>query len=274
MPTSQCFLSDLIRAVARIAPPELAEGWDNVGLQVGHPAAPMRRVMTCLELTGPTLAEAIEKKVDAIVAHHPLIFKPMTALNLAQPGGELVGGLVRAGVALIAAHTNLDAAAWSTNHVLADVCGLTVEEPLAPRALSEAEYGSPVGLGLIAKPTGATTVEALADAVKRAMGLACVRLSGPAGKKIKRVAICSGSGGSLLGKAAGRADVLLTGEIDYHHGVEAHQRGIAVIEVGHYESEVIVARPLAERLAADEKLREGGVEVIAAERDFQPFRIG
>jgi dinuclear metal center YbgI/SA1388 family protein len=278
MSQAVCFLSDLLRAVARIAPPELAEGWDNVGLQVGHPAAPVRRVMTCLELTEPTLAEAIERKADAVVAHHPLIFKPLTALNLAQPGGALVGELVKAGIALVAAHTNLDAAAWSTNHVLAETCGLTVEEPLAARMLTRAttqpaaEGETPVGLGLVARPATPTTAEAFAAHVKEAMGLTGVRLSGPADKKIKRVAVCSGSGGALLGLAAGRAEALLTGEINYHHGVEAHQRRIAVIEVGHFESEAIVASPLAERLAADEKLREGGVEVFAAERDFQPFR--
>ena len=133
MPNASLHLSDLVRAVARIAPPALAESWDNVGLQVGHPATPVRRVMTCLELTEATLAEAIERRADAVVAHHPLIFKPMTALNLAQPTAMLVAELVRAEIALVAAHTNLDAAAWSTNTVLAETCGLVPKTPLASR---------------------------------------------------------------------------------------------------------------------------------------------
>ncbi|MCL5270818.1 MAG: Nif3-like dinuclear metal center hexameric protein, partial [bacterium] len=98
-----------------------------------------------------------------------------------------------------------------------------------------------------------------------------VRLSGPPDKKIRRVAVCSVRGGSYLGKVAGRADAYLTGEINYHQAVEAHARGIAVIEVGHFESEVLVAAPLAVRLAAAERLIAAGVEVFAARHELQPF---
>jgi putative NIF3 family GTP cyclohydrolase 1 type 2 len=108
--TPQCFVSDLVKAVEAIAPARLAESWDNVGLQVGHPSAPLKRVMTCLEVTPPTLAEAVRLKADAIVAHHPLIFNPLTALNMAQPAASLVAGLIRENIALITAHTNLDSA--------------------------------------------------------------------------------------------------------------------------------------------------------------------
>lgn len=322
-----------------------------MGLQVGHPATPVRRVMTCLELTEATLAEAIERRADAVVAHHPLIFKPMTALNLAQPTAMLVAELVRAEIALVAAHTNLDAAAWSTNTVLAETCGLVPKTPLASRdgdalmrwsfsvrgaeksaamqaahragamrveavAITDLSQSSPaervrldvtipasardalrtavietaptaadtftgcrldqpndaVGLGLVAEPPSPLTAEALARQIKTAMGLDAVRVSGPADKKIRSIVICTGSGGSLIGLAAARADALLTGEINYHHGIEAHQRRLPVIEVGHFESEVIVAGPLARRLADDPRLHEAEVEVFAAQRDLQPFR--
>jgi putative NIF3 family GTP cyclohydrolase 1 type 2 len=183
----------------------------------------------------------------------------LAALNLAQPGASLAAGLIRAGVALIAAHTIWTPAAWSVSHALAEACGLTVEEPLAPRPGRE---GAPAtGLGLIARPPRPMTAEALAAHVREALGLEGVRFSGPAGRKVKRVAVCSGSGGSLLGLAAVRAEAMLTGEINHHQGIEAHQRKLAVIEAGHFESEVVVVRPLAERLAADEALRAAGVEV-------------
>ncbi|MCL5270044.1 MAG: Nif3-like dinuclear metal center hexameric protein, partial [bacterium] len=138
MKPAQCFVSDLVRAVEAIAPAHLAEGWDNVGLQVGHPAASVRRVMTCLELTAPTLKEAVARQADAVVAHHPLLFAPIGSLNLAQPQGELLAGLVRAGIALVAAHTNLDAAAVGTNQALAEACGLAPEGPLLAREESAA----------------------------------------------------------------------------------------------------------------------------------------
>src|SRR5437868_9912199 len=101
MQTQSCFVSDLLRAVHRLAPPELAEPWDNVGLQLGHPAAPVRRVLVGLELTAPILAEARERNADTVVTHHPLIFKPWNSLNLAQPAPALAAEALRAGLTVI-----------------------------------------------------------------------------------------------------------------------------------------------------------------------------
>lgn len=368
----QCFVSDLVKAVEAIAPARLAESWDNVGLQVGHPGAPLRRVLTCLEVSPPILAEAVRLKADAIVAHHPLIFQPLSALNLAQPAGDLVATLIRENIALVVAHTNLDSAAWGTNAALAEACGLRPEGPLLSRegeleyqfviftpkghesAMIEAiergggariggynrctyrvagtgtfmggqgthpaigepgkfeeveeyrlearvpdgaraavlreallahpyeepaffyhaikEEGGKAGMGCVAWLDPQRPAEDLAAELKTRLGLAAVRLSGPPKKKVKKVALCSGSGGSFIGKVAGKAEAYITGEINYHQAVEAHARGIAVIELGHFESEVLVARPLAEKLAGVKKFNDAGVEILAAKSDLQPFR--
>ena len=77
----------------------------------------------------------------------------------------------------------------------------------------------------------------------------------------------------IVGRASARAgaDALLTGEATYHHGIEAHQRGLAMIEIGHFESEAVVAAPLARRLAEDPEIRESGAQLFAARDDLQPF---
>ena len=368
----QCFVSDLVKAIEAIAPARLAESWDNVGLQVGHPAAPLRRVLTCLEVSAPVLAEAVRVKADAIVAHHPLIFHPLTALNLAQPAGDLIATLIRENIALVVAHTNLDSATWGTNAALAEACGLKPEAPLLSRegdqeyqfvvfvpkgheeAMIEAierggggriggysrctyrvggtgtfmggqgthpaigepgkfeeveefrlearvpdsarasvlrevllahpyeepaffyhaikEEGGKAGMGCVAWLEPPRPAEDLAAELKERLGLAAVRLSGPPKKKVKKVALCSGSGGSFIGKVAGKAEAYITGEINYHQAVEAHARGVAVIELGHFESEVLVARPLAEKLAGVKKFIDAEVEILAAKSDLQPFR--
>lgn len=270
MPTSRCSVSALLKAVSAIAPPELAEDWDNVGLQVGHPNAQVTRVMTCLELTETTLKEALRRKADAVVAHHPLIFKPLKSLNLAQPGAALVAVLIKHDIALIAAHTNLDSAAWSTNSVLAETLGLPAGDPLFPQELPE--ENRPVGLGQLIELESKTELPAFLELVKDKLGLDSVRVSGPQKKKVRKVAICTGSGGSFIGPVAARADVYLTGEINYHHGVEAAQRGLPVVELGHFESEVLIAEPLAKKLSLAESLAAAEVAVFPAKRDYQPFR--
>lgn len=374
---SKFTLAQLAGEVARIAPNRLAESWDNVGLQVGDPAASVRRVMTCLEVTAPTLAEAKRRKADAIVAHHPLIFRPMSTLLASDQVQRLVADLVRAQIGLVAAHTNLDRASWGTNEALAELLGwksigpLDMAEEPAPLkfvvftpkgyerkiidaiarggggeigaythctfrtpgagtfrggeganpfigqagALEEAEeyrleavvppsakqavleevlrahpYEEPAyefyvldaargpsGLGCIAPLPAPLSTADLARHIKRRLKLKRVRISGPQSKSsrrksIRKVGICTGSGGSLLGRVA-KAEITtyLTGEATYHHGIEAHQRGITMIEIGHFESEQIVAAPLAERLAEAEPLLAAKVKVFAAKNDFQPF---
>ena len=107
--------------------------------------------------------------------------------------------------------------------------------------------------------------EALARSIKRKLKLPTVRLSGPASRKIRKIAICTGSGGSFLSRIGPTgAQAYITGEITYHYGVEAHQRGISVLELGHFETEQIVAGPLAERLGGEPMLKEAGVPTRVA----------
>jgi len=117
-------VGDLVGVVHQLAPPRLAESWDNVGLQVGRPSDPVRRVLVALEVTREVLAEARQMKADALVTHHPLIFRPVKSITPATPGGDLLLDVARSGLTLIAAHTNLDSVAWGTNGELADRLGM------------------------------------------------------------------------------------------------------------------------------------------------------
>lgn len=123
-PSKNPTVSDVLRAVHRLAPPHLAESWDNVGLQVGDPAAPAGRILVALEVTREVLAEAKRLRIGTLVTHHPLIFQPLRNLSAERPTAALVAQLIRQGHALIAAHTNLDSIASGTNGELADRLGL------------------------------------------------------------------------------------------------------------------------------------------------------
>lgn len=117
-------VSDVLGAVHRIAPARYAESWDNVGLQIGDPAAPATKIMVALEVTTRVLDEADALKADMLVVHHPLIFRPMANLAEISTGAKLCSRMIRAGQALIAAHTNMDSVAWGTNGELADRLGM------------------------------------------------------------------------------------------------------------------------------------------------------
>lgn len=123
-------VGDVTRALDAIAPPALAQSWDNVGLLAGDRDAPCTRVMLCIDLTPPVLEEAIAGKVNLVLAYHPPIFKPVPRL-IAQSGepDAIVFRAIRAGIAIYSPHTALDAAPGGTNDVLARLCGLSWVEP-------------------------------------------------------------------------------------------------------------------------------------------------
>lgn len=115
---------DVLQAVHRIAPPGLAESWDNVGLQAGDPAAPAGKVYVALEVTSGVLAEAAKVGAGTLVTHHPLLFRAAKSLAEDTTTNRLLGRVLRQGHALIAAHTNLDSVGHGTNGELADRLGL------------------------------------------------------------------------------------------------------------------------------------------------------
>lgn len=127
-------VQDLLGVLHGLYPPDLAEDWDNVGLQVGDPAAPVERLLIALDPTISALAAATEQGAQLLITHHPLLFKPVRRLTPDDPVGRVIWRAVRSDVAIAAAHTNLDVAADGLNRWLAERLGLTAVEPLQPTA--------------------------------------------------------------------------------------------------------------------------------------------
>ena len=126
-------VSKMLELVGDIAPFELAEEWDNVGLLAGHPDWPVARAMVALDLTDGALREAAEKGVQLIVTHHPILLNGRKNLREDDGEGALLAALIRARIALIAAHTNYDSAPGGMNDVLAAALGLSEPETARKR---------------------------------------------------------------------------------------------------------------------------------------------
>ena len=121
---------DVLRLLEAMAPMELAESWDHVGLQVGDPSGPVSRIVVALELTAGLLAKTAPAQGALYVTHHPVIFRPMDRVRLDDPTGRSVGALLGAGASAIACHTNWDKAPGGTDDSLAAVLGLEGARPL------------------------------------------------------------------------------------------------------------------------------------------------
>jgi dinuclear metal center YbgI/SA1388 family protein len=122
----------VLSEIERLAPADLAEEWDHVGLQVGAPAQALRRVRVALELT-PTLFPLLAAERDTLwVTHHPLLFRPIAAVRTDTPPGSYVAALLSGGHALVACHTNWDKAPGGSDDALALALGLVDPRPLRP----------------------------------------------------------------------------------------------------------------------------------------------
>ena len=241
-------LKEIYNYLKELAPLELAEDWDNPGLLVDC-GRPVGRVLTCLDITGPVVREAREKGCDLVVSHHPVIFRPLKALQ----EGQVPCLLLKAGISAICMHTNLDAAPGGVNDTLAQRMGLRDAEPFAE------------GMGRIGW-IEEMSAHQLAQETARVLHARVQWADG--GKPIRSLALITGSGGSMLEDAirAG-ADALLTGEASHHTALDALAAGVTLVAAGHYATEFPVAQTLAARL----KDRFRDLEVLVSEADRDPY---
>ncbi len=123
-------VSEIVAFMNQFAPRTLAEEWDNVGLLVGHAESDVSAVMTCLTLTPDVAAEAIERDVDLIVSHHPVMFRPIQTITAADPQGKMLLDLISAGIAVFCPHTAYDSAIAGINQQLAEMLELQEIAPL------------------------------------------------------------------------------------------------------------------------------------------------
>ncbi len=262
----------LLRQVAevlqRLAPLELAEEWDNVGLLLGSWEQPVQRAMTCLTLTAPVAQEAVEHGVQLVVTHHPIPFRPLKRITDETPTGEVLLQLARAGICVYSAHTAFDSAAEGINQALAAGIGLGEIEPLVVPPGLEAGTAA-AGTGRRGKLLPAIPLRELVQRVKRFLNVDSLLAVGEPDRRVHQVGIVCGSGGALLSQVAeAGCDVFLTGEMRFHDCLEAQARGVAVLLPGHYATERFAMERLARQLA--QALPE--LEVWASRQERDPLQ--
>lgn len=365
-------VSDIMEIMAEIAPPRLAEDWDNTGLQFGGPDWPVSHVFVALDPTLASVNKACGAGADMLITHHPLIFKPLSSLKTDTSVGAIIDKAARSRLAIFAAHTNLDSAEGGVNDVLCQKLGLEQDSVLCPAgsvqqyklvvfvpedyaaAVIEAVCNSPAGrignyscctfrspglgtfkpgqgadpwdgkigelseakevrletvvekaslqeaieqvraahpyetmaydvyplaeeplnegLGRIATLDPPRKLEQLAREIKEKMSLSSVRFSGPADMPIKRVAVCSGSGGGVLDRFLETdAQVLVSGDIRYHDAVNTGEKGRAIIDIGHFASEQLIVPVIGQKLESVLREVDKDVRVTAMQDEADPF---
>ena len=236
-------VEDVCNLMEKLAPLDLALEWDNVGLQIGHPQKEVGKVLITLTVTPEVVKRAVGEKVDLVISHHPLIFRPLQGIRKDQPTGALIWDLVQNDISLYVSHTNLDQAPLGLNQWLAEELHLEEIKILSSNPREE------VGLGRVGRVAPQTLAQ-LKKKVEQVLGHP-VRMVGEPEESIETVAVVGGSGGSFIteAKQAG-AQVLITGDVSYHNAVDALNMGLCVLDGGHFGTERIMVGKLASYLRA------------------------
>jgi dinuclear metal center YbgI/SA1388 family protein len=263
------FLRDIVRVLDTIAPPALAESWDNVGLQLGDPGLEVKTVWVALDPSPMVIDAACAGRIDLLVTHHPLIFRPLTRIDLQSPIGAAIGQALRHGLAVFSLHTNLDAVSQGLNDLLAQRLGLKRARPLIGNpAVAGNRHG--IGrVGLLARPH---RLSELALAVMRRLGAEGVRIAGDPQLRVQRVAVSTGSGSGVMPHfLQSDAQVLISGDLHYHDARDAEAAHRGVIDVGHFHSEQLMKNALVQKLAGVFSRKRLSVRVEACPLETDPF---
>jgi dinuclear metal center YbgI/SA1388 family protein len=364
-------VSDVVGILNVLAPFRFAEEWDNAGLQVGDPAAPAARIMVALDADRCALEAAAATGCRLLLTHHPMIFRPLKKISIADPLGSLLALAIKNDLTIVSLHTNFDIAEGGVNDLLAARLGVSGSRPLKvtdteelikltvfvpgghEEKVAEAlfaysgfignysdcsfrasgtgtfrphtgakpfmgeigrrEYAEEVrlevllrkddlkpalkamiaahpyeepafdiypllnrgmssGLGRIGELATALPLREFAASVKGVLHLDRVRYVGDGERMVKKIALCGGSGASLLRDAVKQgADVLVTGDVKYHEAREAEAAGMAFVDAGHFATELPMVRGLKDLLEKELAKKGYEFEITAFEGEREPF---
>lgn len=237
-------LRDILDLLEEIAPVRLAESWDNPGLQVGSYSHRIKKIFVALDATLESLQSAVRHSAQLLLTHHPLIFEPISRFDMEAFPGNVILEALRGEISIVAAHTNLDVASEGINYILADMLNLQRVE-----VLQEINGLEGVGLGRIGDLKESKTLSEILKNLKNILGVKNLGVVGRTDRKISRIAVVGGSGASLVSLASQKgADMLLTGDVGYHHAMEAKSLGLVLIDGGHFHTEKAAFTVFAERL--------------------------
>ncbi len=259
-------LKDICSYLEQFAPHLLAEEWDNVGLLAGDPESTVERLMTCLTVTPQSAAEAVERRADLVVSHHPLPFRALKRLVTTTTPGRLLWELITHRVAIYSPHTAFDSTINGINQRLAE--GLQLREITPLVSIEGAPEGA--GAGRMGRLAQAEPLRHVVQRLQAFLGIEYLQFVGELDAPITRVAVACGAAGEFLSEAqqAG-CDLLVLGETNLHTCLEAQATQVALLLPGHFASERFAVEQLADLLGAEFP----GLEVWASATESDPVRV-
>lgn len=229
-------LKELIHKLEEAYPLQKAEKWDNCGLQVGRNKE-IRRIFLALDATEEIIAEAVKWEADLLLTHHPLTLEGVRQVTADHLTGRKILTLIQNDLCHYAMHTNYDIV--EMGELVGKMMKLQQPEILEITGIDENTL-EPEGIGRVGSLVRPVTVEECARLVKHLFQVETVKIFGDPELVVERIAICPGSGKSMIPAALNaKAQILITGDIGHHDGIDAVDQGLVILDAGHYGLEHI-----------------------------------
>lgn len=226
-------IKDIAEVIERYAPLRLQESYDNAGLIVGRPEDEVHKALLAVDVTEEVLDEAEQTGCDLIITHHPIVFHALKRFNSASYVERCVERAIRRGIALYACHTNLDSALGGMSWRLAEMLGVEELRVLQPTDPADGR----VGFGVVGELPQSMSVRDFMHRIQERLSVQVIRHSELVREQVRRVAVCTGAGASLLGEARrAQADVYVTSDLKYNDFMTP-DGAFVVADIGHFESE-------------------------------------
>ena len=247
-------------------PKSLAVEWDVVGFVTNNSNITVSKILLTIDVTEEVVAEAIEKSIDLIISHHPLILDPEEISDIQSKRIQIRKRLEEKGIALYVAHTNADIAPGGVNDSLAKIIGLENVKSIGIEKMGrKGNLKTPITLKEF--------VNLLSDKLPKVKS--SIQVSGKLDSKVFKVALCGGSGSSLLEEVRKEeVDVFVTADLK-HHAVSDNENmnGPSLVSVSHWASEWTWLPELKKQLNIDLVQRQLSSEVLISEISTDPWNF-
>lgn len=253
-------IRELIEKLNEKYPLDLQEEWDNSGLQVGNLENQLSGVLISLDLEDKGVDMAIENNCNLIITHHPYLFNGTKSIDFNDRFYNRLKKIIKNDITVFAMHTNLDIAEDGLNDNLCNILEIKNTKVL--------ECDKEIGLGRFGYVEAIKAMD-FAKVIKEKLGASGLVCYGDMDKEISVIGVCGGAGSSLFDDALGQGcDIMLTGDVSYHMGMDYSNRGLVIIDPGHFSSENHIVYKLREDI---KKLVDVEVMTFSKEDSFRTF---
>ena len=263
-------VKNVIDIMESLAPINLRDSYDNVGLMVGSRESTVTNILVALDCTLKVIKEAVEKDCSLIITHHPILFRKPTSVTTDSLIGTKLIELIKNNIDVYSSHTNLDKIQGGINDLIVNILGFEKGKVME---IYEGEDAQNSGVGRLVTLVKPLTLASLCDNIKASLKISSLKYTGEDEKLIQKIAVINGSGTDYfeLAKAL-EADCIITGDTTYHYVSDFLEEGISIIDPGHFATEWPAMISFSELLKNN--LEEAGYNnsVVLSEEIFDPYK--